>query len=93
MTFVERLPFLYLVDVAVLGVGKCLQIQARQGLEGRRSRCGTKWSNGAGRDPRNPGKPTKMASLPFLSPGFLAKKRELLRKHLTRPPWRCLLDR
>ena len=29
---------------------------ARQGLEGRRSRCG---SNGAGRDPRNPGKPVE----------------------------------
>ena len=39
-----------------------------------------------------PESPSKMASLPFLK-GFLAKTRELLRKHLTRPPWRCLLDK
>ena len=33
---------------------------------------------------------SKMASLPFLRPGFLAKTRKFIRGHLTRPPWRYL---
>ena len=35
-----------------------------------------------------PESPSKMASLPFLKTGFLAKTRESLCKQLTRPPWR-----
>jgi len=53
--------------------GERLQMQARPGLEGRRSRCGTKWSNGAGRDPRNPGKPLKNGLLAIFEPGFSCK--------------------
>ncbi|MBQ1725808.1 MAG: hypothetical protein II039_00285, partial [Treponema sp.] len=34
--------------------------------------------------------PLKMASLPFLRTGFLAKTRRFLCKHLTRPPWRYM---
>jgi hypothetical protein len=39
------------------------KIKARQGLEGRRSRCE---SNGAGRVPRNPGKPLAYKSAALL---------------------------
>ena len=40
-------------------------------MEGRRSRCG---SNGAGRDPRNPGKPVKNGKMFFGGIGVLQKK-------------------
>ncbi|MBP5747377.1 MAG: hypothetical protein J6W63_03310, partial [Treponema sp.] len=61
----------------------------------RRSRC--RWVSAV--EPRQwsgsgtPESASKMASLPFLSPGFLAKTHELLRKHLTRPPWRYMLNK
>jgi len=64
-----------------------LQIEARQGLEGRRSRCEAMERVGSRGTPESP---LKMASLPFLRTGFLAKTRGCFCKHLTRRPWRSM---
>ena len=45
---------------------------------------------GNGGESRNPGKRLKNGLLAIFEAGFSAKNREFLRKHWTRPPWRCL---
>jgi len=64
-----------------------LHINIRQGLEPRRRRSERReeWSESGRAE-----SPSKMASLPFLRTGFLAKTRRSLCKGLTRRPWRYM---
>ena len=53
--------------------------------------CGTKWSNEAGRDPRNPGKPLKNGLLAILEDGFSGENPRVFMQTIDAPSMALLL--